>query len=29
MQITAGEIQQAFATWLRTENLAQVVQGPL
>jgi len=28
MQITAPEIQQAFAQWLRPEALAQVVEGP-
>jgi zinc protease len=28
-EITAPEIQQAFATWLRPDDLAQVVKGPL
>ena len=26
--ITAPQIQQAFATWLRPDDLAQVVKGP-
>jgi len=28
LEITADEVRQAFATWLRTEDLAQVVEGP-
>jgi zinc protease len=28
LAITAPEIQQAFATWIRPEDLAQAVKGP-
>ena len=28
LPITAGDIQQAFATWVRPEDLAQIVLGP-
>ena len=29
LAMTAPEIQQAFATWIRPEDLAQAVKGPV